>query len=277
MNYRKILISIYKKISTLYVLIFGWNKMQFFNDFIFSLSLNAKGYKNYGTFEKTGEKKFIKLIKDDLNLCIDIGANTGKYTDLLLSETNAKVISFEPLPNAYQELQKLKSKYKERLDTFNIAIGSQNSVLELYYGDEKSEKASLIPNLEKLSFIRNENKNKVFVDVKKLDFYEKLFDKKKIDFIKIDTEGFEYEVLKGAQNIIETHNPKFVQVEFNWHQLLKCQNIYSFSNLLKGYEVFRILPHGSKLAHIDPSRPENNIYHLSNYVFIRNDISKKYK
>ena len=71
--------------------------MQFFNDFIFSLSLNAKGYKNYGTFEKTGEKKFIKLIKDDLNLCIDIGANTGKYTDLLLSETNAKVISFEPL------------------------------------------------------------------------------------------------------------------------------------------------------------------------------------
>ena len=63
MNYRKILISIYKKISTLYVLIFGWNKMQFFNDFIFSLSLNAKGYKNYGTFEKTGEKKFIKLIK----------------------------------------------------------------------------------------------------------------------------------------------------------------------------------------------------------------------
>ena len=51
----------------------------------------------------------------------------------------------------------------------------------------------------------------------------------------------------------------------------------SFSNLLKGYEVFRILPHGSKLAHIDPSRPENNIYHLSNYVFIRNDISKKYK
>ena len=42
-------------------------------------------------------------------------------------------------------------------------------------------------------------------------------------------------------------------------------------------DIFKILPHGDELIQIDPSRPENNIYHLSNYVFIRKDISKNYK
>ena len=53
--------------------------------------------------------------------------------------------------------------------------------------------------------------------------------------------------------------------------------MYDLSKLVNSYDVFRILPHGNKLIHVDPSRPENNIYHLSNYVFIREDISKNYK
>ena len=220
---------------------------------------------------------FQRLIKKDLNFCIDIGANTGKYTNLLLSETNAKVYSFEPLPAAFRELKKLKSKFSERLDIFNTAIGLEDSVSNLFYGDERSEKASLVENLEKLSFIGDQNKNKISVNVKKLDFYENLFETIIIDFIKIDTEGFEYEVLCGAQKIIKKHRPKFIQVEFNWHQLIKNQTLYNLSKMLNGYEVFRLLPYGRKLLNIDPSRPENNIYHLSNYVFIRSDISKKYK
>jgi len=277
MYYKKILIFIYKKISSLYVFIFGRKQMQFFNDFILSLSLDGKGFKNYGNFDRTGEKNFIKLIKKDLNFCIDIGANTGKYTNLLLSETNAKVYSFEPLPAAFRELEKLKLKFSERLDIFNTAIGLEDTISDLFYGDEKSEKASLIENLEELSFIGKQNKNKISINVKKLDFYENLFQTKIIDFIKIDTEGFEYEVLCGAQKTIKNHRPKFIQIEFNWHQLIKNQTLYNFSKILKGYQVFRLLPYGSKLLHVDPSRPENNIYHLSNYVFIRSDISEKYK
>ena len=53
--------------------------------------------------------------------------------------------------------------------------------------------------------------------------------------------------------------------------------MYDLFKLVNSYDVFRILPHGKKLIHVDPSRPENNIYHLSNYVFIRDDISNNYK
>ena len=274
---KKILIYIYKIISKFYVLLFGRRNMQFFNDFLFSLSLDAKGYKNYGSFKKTGEESFIELIKKEISLSLDIGANIGEYTKLLLMNTNSKVVSFEPLPEAFKELQKIELKFKDRLDIYNIAIGAENSKSDLFYANQKSEKASLVPNLEKLSFVGSLNKNKIVVDVKQLDYFEDYFKDKKIDFIKIDTEGFEYEVLKGAEKILKLHKPKFIQLEFNWHQLIRNHSMYDLFKLVNSYDVFRILPHGKKLIHVDPSRPENNIYHLSNYVFIRDDIANNYK
>tara|TARA_B100000767_G_C19662071_1_gene491463 strand:+ start:80 stop:913 length:834 start_codon:yes stop_codon:yes gene_type:complete len=274
---KKILVYIYKTISKLYILLFGRKNMQFFNDFIFSLSLDAKGFKNYGDFNTTGEKSFVELIRDEIHLSLDIGANVGEYTKLLLHNTNSKVVSFEPLPEAFRELEKIKLEFQDRLNIYNVAIGIDNNKLDLFYGDQKSEKASLIPNLQKLSFIGLNNKNKISVNVKKLDYYKDYFNDKKIDFIKIDTEGFEFEVLSGAEKILQQHKPKFIQIEFNWHQLIRNHTLYKLFGLVDSYDVFRILPYGKKLIHIDPSRPENNIYHLSNYIFIRDDISKKYK
>ena len=277
MSYKNFFIKLYKIVSKFYVFLFGRKNVQFLNDIIFSLSLDAKGFKNYGDFSETGEKSFIRLIKDEINLSLDIGANVGKYTQLLLSETNTKVIAFEPMPESYEELKKIKLEFDTRLDIYNIALGNENKTQKIFYGDEKSEKASLMKNLEKLSFIGDININTKNVNVKKLDDLEDLFNNQRIDFIKIDTEGYEYEVLSGAKKLIYNHKPKFIQIEFNWHQLLKNQTLYNLSSLIDFSEVFRILPHGNKLILIDPARPENNIYHLSNYVFIRKDISNNFK
>ena len=50
MNIKKIVIFFYRKISYIYVFIFGRKKMQFINNIFLSLVLNAKGYKNFGNF-----------------------------------------------------------------------------------------------------------------------------------------------------------------------------------------------------------------------------------
>ena len=97
-----------------------------------------------------------------------------------------------------------------------------------------------------------------------------------IDLIKIDTEGFELEVIKGAKETIKKKLPKYIQIEFNWHQLFKGQTLYNFSEHLEKYDLFQILPYGNDLVKVDPNRPETNIYHLSNFVYIRKDISKSF-
>ena len=134
----------------------------------------------------------------------------------------------------------------------------------------------MIKDLENLSFIGKSNKNKIKINVKKLDQISNLF-KKKIDFIKIDTEGYEKNVLEGGIKLLKKHKPKFIQIEFNWHQLINNQTLMSLSKLINFSDVYRILPNNYGIIKIDPSRPENNIYHLSNYIFINKNISKKFK
>ena len=250
--------------------------MQIINNFIFSLSLNAKGYKNFGSFKKTGEKKFIQNINKQLLLCLDIGANVGEYTNLLLTETKAKIISFEPLPKAFEDLKNIEKKNPERVKAFNLALGENNKFLELNHSDDKSQKATFTKYIKELSFYDHKKNKKIKSKVVSLDrFYfdnQNLF-YKNIDLIKIDTEGFELEVLNGAQEIIKEKCPKYIQIEFNWHQLFKNQTMNDFSNILNGYNLFQILPHGNDLIKVDPKRPETNIFHLANFVFIRKDIS----
>ena len=274
---KKIFIYIYKLFAKIYIFIFGRKSMQFFNNIILSLSLKARGYQNYGNFNITGEKLFIQLIKNEIKLSIDVGANIGKYTNLLLKETKSEIISFEPLPKAFEKLKIIKDNHINRLKIYNVALGEKNMSLNINYSDETSEKASLVENLEDLSFVGNSNNKRMSIPVRKLDEYQEKFHKKIIDLLKIDTEGYEYEVLLGAKEVLAKHKPKFIQIEFNWHQLLKNQTLYSFSKLLSFYDVFQILPKGSKLIEINPVRPESNIYHLSNFVFIRKDISENYK
>lgn len=242
MNKKKILIFIYKILSFFYTFIFGRKILQSINHLFFSLTLDAKGFKNYGSFKKTGEENLIKLIKNEVNLSLDIGANIGKYSELILETTNSDLFSFEPLPKAYSKLSRLKLKYNNRFKCFNYAIGDFNGSKYLHYNNSISEKASLIEDLGDLSFVGRSNKKKIKINVKKLDDISFLF-KKKIDFIKIDTEGYEKNVLEGASKLLKKHKPKFIQIEFNWHQLIKCQTLKNLSKLIYFSDVYRILPH----------------------------------
>ena len=274
-------IFIYKKISYFYNFIFGRKISQKINNIIFSLALGAKGYKNYGSFDQTGEKNFIKIISGSLKLTLDIGANTGKYTQLILDETKSNVISFEPLKEAFKDLKNIEKVYPERLKVFNYAVGDKNEFLDLNTSNNKSEKATFSKYTDKLTFYEQENSTKINTEVITLDTFfknnPKLIEEKELDFIKIDTEGFELEVIIGAKNLIKKKKPKFIQLEFNWHQLFKRQTMYEFSKFLEGYDLYQLLPFGKKLIRVDPIRPETNIFHLSNFVYIRKDISSKFE
>ena len=271
------LIKIWKIFSRLYVFIFGRKSLQFINDTILSLSLYAKGYKNYGSFKATGEENFIDMISGEIRVCLDIGANIGNYSKLLINKTNAKIYAYEPLEKSFDELKKIKEKHKDRFFIEKLALGNEDGIKKISSANDKSEKASFEKNLDKLSFIDKDNLREFDVSIKKLDSLDFFDIHNKVDFLKIDVEGYEYEVLLGGKKFIDFNSPKFIQIEINWHQLFKKINLYEFSKLLKDYDIFKILPYGKNLVFIDPSRPENNIFHLSNFVFIRKDISKKYK
>ena len=272
---KKITTVIYFIIKKLYIFTFARSSMQKYNKILFNVTLHGMGYNNFTTRKISGEENFIILLsKYNPKICIDIGANVGNYSLFLLETTKTKVIAFEPLPNAFEKLSKIQKLYPNRLIAINKGVGNENKEMNIYFTEERTEHASFSAEVNLVSYVNNVNQVKV--EVTSLDHWLKnnRFDYNEIDLLKIDTEGFEYEVLIGAKDTIKTIRPKFIQIEYNWHQLFKNQSLFSLGLLLEEYTAFQLLPNG--LCKRDLKNPESNIYSFSNFIFIRNDINKDY-
>jgi len=168
----------------------------------------------YFESEAVGFKYFKK--KKNLTI-IDIGANDGLSTNFFLKNfNNSKIIVFEPIKNIVNVHYK---KYnRNQLRIINCALGNKNKdgflfipytyffFFKLYltaYSKISYKKKYFIPNKNLKSFYTNNFYYKI-VDVKvlKLDTF-----KIKADIIKIDVEGFEYNVVLGAIKTIIRNKP----------------------------------------------------------------------
>ncbi len=245
---------------------------QFLLDYFLRVLLNLKGYNNFKNFKESGENFFLYniLAKHKPEICIDIGSNIGNYSKEILISTNSKVISFEPLKKPFSKLKDLQAEWGDRLLVVNKGLGANESNEIIYFNENSSSHASLVEEVNKLSYVSNQNQEEVMVTTLDI-FLQQNPQNESIDYIKIDTEGFEYNVLLGCKETIKLKRPKFIHIEFNWHQLIKSQTLYSFSLLLTGYDVYQMLP--NSLEKRDPLDPISNIYSYSNFVFIRKDLS----
>lgn len=243
---------------------------EIFSTEILNIALSAKGYNNYQNFIVSGEQYFFNNILSKVNpkLCLDVGASVGGYTRRLLENSNSTVIAFEPIFEQFKSLQSIKKEFPERVIIENLGVGSvHNEVRSIYFNKDAMSHASFSKEVLEIPYLNNEESN--FINLVSLDGY--FSDKDAlVDFIKIDVEGFEAEVLVGAQNLINTHKPKMIQIEFNWHQLFRAQSLFSISQLLKNYSPFQML--SDSLIQRDPKDPYSNIYHFSNFLFIRDDF-----
>jgi FkbM family methyltransferase len=267
----------YDVLAKIYTFIFARPAAQPFNNVILQLALRGQGYKNCCDPKASGEALLIeRLVTRKPKLCIDVGANKGDYSKTLLSRTATDVIAFEPLPKAFQALSQLQTAYPGRFEAVNVAVGAHEEILQLHYGSDDSTLATFTAEARKIEYIGAQMAQVMEVPVITLDAY---FEKHlrgavhELDMLKIDTEGFEYEVLSGAQRTVAELRPAFIQIEFNWHQLFRGHSLRTLAELLPGYTPYQLLPYGSGLVKRDVNRPESNIYYYSNFVFVREGIA----
>ena len=246
---------------------FSDQQSEYLNRLLADAAIRGLGFNNYQNSIETGEKHFISSVLKEYRpkICIDIGANVGEYSKLLLEETESHVISFEPVPQPFMEMCTSLSAYGERFVGVNSGVGNKNKKLSINYNPDTTAFASFCPQINEIHYVVNDHI--LEVNVTTLDSYVEGNGIDCVDLIKIDVEGFELEVLIGARDTIDYLKPKFIQLEFNLHQLIRGGSLYAYSKLLPDYEPYQLLPGGWALR--SPLDPIANIFCFSNFIFVR--------
>ena len=169
-------------------------------------------------FEPKMVKLFQTLIKKE-DIAIDVGANIG-CTSILFGELAEQVISFEPSPTTFNLLQKnIKKSGLQNITLLNYALGSNHSASEITYA-KSNRSGGFISNKTTISTGHITEKIKIDklddiindLNIVKLDREEC----RGVDFIKIDVEGFEKEVIEGARKTINKFKPIIVLELNHW-------------------------------------------------------------
>lgn len=163
----------------------------------------------YFGFKEPSRMDLYNLIEEGQTV-FDIGANVGDITMHIAQKIGDRGVihSFEPDPINYKRISKNIS-----LNTFknihlnNMGLGSETAKLKIIVRDEYNRGMN---QLVKGSVKEGDD----FIQIMRFDDYVKKNGINKIDVIKIDVEGFDFEVLKGASDTLDKFHPKlFIELD----------------------------------------------------------------
>lgn len=201
-----------------------------------------------------------------------IGANEGQaLPDMLKYFPNATIYCFEPQKKPFKKLEEKFGK-KINIFTYNFALGSKNEKIKIFTNNNNNNaSSSILKPKEHLSYYKNVTfKGTEEIIVKK--FWD--LNIKGINYLHIDVQGYELEVLKGFKNLDEIN---YIKTEVNRKELYKdCVLIKDLDRYLDKHNFLRV-----KTVWVRKTGPfgdafyikKNQISHLEKLFFnLRNNI-----
>lgn len=162
------------------------------------------------------EQEAFAILNDYLKLddvVFDIGANLG-YFSLYFSKKsiNGNIYSFEPIPES-KKLLDTHLKINKVSNVYTFQLGISDSVTEIEFTNSKN----LAANTYKKESPIFEKTSKVLVKTTTIDEFVKTNKINRLDFVKIDVEGAELDVLRGAEKTLQTLKPKLLLATHDCH------------------------------------------------------------
>lgn len=170
-------------------------------------------------------QRFVKA--EDKMVVFDVGGNLGQSVKRIRNAfPNASVHSFEPSPSTFKKL-KANCEGMADVKTWNNGVGSTNGTLSFQENDHSDMSSFLQPSQNAWGKVVRSTE----VPVIRVDSFAK---EQKIDFIHIlksDTQGYDFEVLKGAEGLMKENKVGLVYFEFIFSEMYK--NLPPFNEVFK--------------------------------------------
>lgn len=179
-----------------------------------------------------------------LNLIIDVGANVGQSVDRFKEMyPDSTIYSFEPVLDTFKQLLQHTKRYSG-VHCKNIALGIKEDEIEITLSDTPLSGKNTL-NIDQMN--KRGNAKKQLIQIDTLDHFAELNNIQHIDLLKIDTEGWELNVIRGADHLIRAGKIDFLFCEVGFNRENK-QNTY-FPDLNEhlvqhGYQLFSFYDYG---------------------------------
>lgn len=219
-----------------------------------------------------GEYRLLRAIlaaykKSNITL-LDVGANLGNWTLQATkmaaeNETSVKVHCFEPSMATRQMLQARLSDISQAMIipmALSDSAGTANFFSSGAGKGTNSLNASSGPNVEQ-------------VTTSTVDKYMSEVDLKKIAFVKIDTEGYDFSVIKGSRRSLEDERIDVIQFEYNWRWIqtaTSLRSVFDFTADLP-YRVVKVTSAG--LLVLNEWHFELDKFFEGNYALLRKGLA----
>lgn len=198
--------------------------------------LSLQVLKFFDSFHKKKLFSFLKKKKfDDFDTVFDVGAHKGETIELYIKHFKIKKLySFEPSYLSFNYLKRKINEFKiknckTKIVIENIALGKEIKQIKIKHMNESSSStikeididSKYFKKKQKLLFNLGDKKffNELDTYQLTLDNYMSQKNIAKLDLLKIDTEGYEFEVLSGAKKNIKNIN--LILFEHHYHDMIK--------------------------------------------------------
>jgi FkbM family methyltransferase len=150
-------------------------------------------YAVYKAVADRAERRLLRSVLRPGMTAVDVGANIGVYSAFLadLVKPNGRVYAFEPEPRNFGFLEERASR-SPCIVPVRAAVGEHSGMLKLYLSDDL--------NVDHHTYYAGEGRRSTEVQVIRLD--EFVTTGTRIDFIKLDIQGYELQALKGALRVL---------------------------------------------------------------------------
>tara|TARA_Y100000590_G_scaffold469162_1_gene655238 strand:+ start:665 stop:1378 length:714 start_codon:yes stop_codon:yes gene_type:complete len=199
--------------------------------------------------EEKIQNKICGLLGNQISLLVDIGFYLGEYYLNLNKKIQInKVIGFEPNPETYKKVKK-KFYLNNKVEILNFALGEENSIKDFNINFEPSSSSFNSIDLSS-NYLKKKNRILNFFGFKKINksipiqvkTLKEIFNKyniEEIDLIKIDTEGYEFKIIKGLNS--EINKVKIIHLEHHYDNMLiknyKFSDVHNYL-ILKNFKKF---------------------------------------
>jgi len=242
----------------------------------FSLAgLNFGGGDNV---QSSGEKNVIAYLashidKAALPVVFDVGANDGSCAKEVLSvfKDRVRLYCFEPSKKAFCALGESMSAYAN-VEMYNFGFGEADETVTIHADAEGSRLGSIFPmRAEHLGVDMSYNEK---VCLRRLDDFCAEHKIGYVHLVKIDVEGGELGVLKGARSLIGSDSIGMIQFEFGGCNIASRTFFQDFFYLLDPkYRIYRVLKDG--FAPVDRYKQTHEVFVTTNYMAVSRKMQSK--